>query len=526
MLVVRDYEAERLQIQDTLDALKTPEERNRLGQFATPTAFARDILQHAKDLMPGHAKVRFMDPAIGTGSFFSALLNVFPEDQIAAATGFEIDPAFANAARGLWEGKGLELVGEDFTKAQAPRAEKDRFNLVICNPPYVRHHHIINGEKARLHSLAKEASGAALSGLSGLYCYFLCLSRVWMTNKGLAGWLIPSEFMDVNYGLPVKRYLLEKVTLEQIHRFDPNDVQFDDSLVSSAVVWFRKAKPAPGHEVLFTYGGSLSDPHITRRVSLEVLRREPKWTRFPRLEARENFSGLTLKDFFTIKRGLATGDNKFFVLDAEQIRERGLPRECFRPILPSPRFLKTEEVCTDENGVPLIERPLFLLDSRLPEDEIKERFPALSAYLREGKEKGVTDRYLCRHRSPWYAQENREASSFVCTYIGRSDKKGRRPFRFILNHSQATVANSYLVLYPKALLQRALSETPSLKNDIWKVLNGISAQSMLDEGRVYGGGLHKMEPKELGNVPADALADLMKISHSEGKQKDLYGVLP
>jgi adenine-specific DNA-methyltransferase len=34
--------------------------------------------------------------------------------------------------------------------------------------------------------------------------------------------LIPSEFMDVKYGGPLKQYLLDKVTLLRIHRFDPN----------------------------------------------------------------------------------------------------------------------------------------------------------------------------------------------------------------------------------------------------------------------------------------------------------------
>lgn len=51
---------------------------------------------------------------------------------------------------------------------------------------------------------------------------------------------MPSEFMDVNYGASVKRYLLDKVTLLHIHRFDPKEVQFGDALVSSAVVWFSK----------------------------------------------------------------------------------------------------------------------------------------------------------------------------------------------------------------------------------------------------------------------------------------------
>ncbi len=103
---------------------------------------------------------------------------------------------------------------------------------------------------------------------------------------------IPSEFMDVNYGQAVKRYLLDCVTLLHIHRFDPNDVQFADALVSSAVVWFRKSPPPKSHAVTFTFGGTLLEPKVSRTVSARALAQETKWTRFPAADIRSR-SGIS-----------------------------------------------------------------------------------------------------------------------------------------------------------------------------------------------------------------------------------------
>ena len=495
-----------------------------MGQFATPTGLAVDILKYANEQLGKCGTVRFIDPAIGTGSFYSALLGVFQESRIGAAVGYEIDSHYGAPAAELWRGMGLDVRIEDFTQAEAPE-DADKFSLLICNPPYVRHHHIVNGEKQRLKLRMQEACGVQISGLAGLYCYFLGLSHEWMSNGGLAGWLIPSEFMDVNYGSSVKRYLLDEVTLLHIHRFDPHDVQFDDALVSSSVVWFRKAPPPDAeHEVRFTYGGSLKRPKLDRMVPAVALRRDPKWTRYPMKESREAAGGPVLGDYFKIKRGLATGNNSYFILSVEEIEERKLPMEAFRPILPSPRYLPDDEVKADKNGNPVLDRRLFLLDCPWMEDEIMELYPKLWEYLEEGKEQGVAERYICQHRALWYTQENRPPAPFVCTYLGRSDKRSGRPFRFILNNSQATAANVYLMLYPKGPIERALRDSAELKRQVWRILNEICPNVMLGEGRVYGGGLHKLEPRELGNVPAAAISELLReTSPAAGeKQGELF----
>ncbi len=161
-------ESQRQALQAVLDGLKTQEERNVMGQFSTPIALANDILNHAKNIMPKRGKIRFLDPAIGTGSFYSALNNVFPATRIEAATGYEIDEHYGKPACELWSKTELNYRLADFTKQQPP-SEDEKYNLIICNPPYVRHHHI-NGQKECLQAKALEAANMKLPGLAGLYC--------------------------------------------------------------------------------------------------------------------------------------------------------------------------------------------------------------------------------------------------------------------------------------------------------------------------------------------------------------------
>jgi hypothetical protein len=89
--------------------------------------------------------------------------------------------------------------------------------------------------------------------------------------------------------------------------------------------------------------------------------------------------------------------------------------------------------------------------------------------------------------------------------MGRHESRNNKPFRFILNHSKAIAPNVYLMMYPKAELKNLLSKNPELIKSIWNTLNLIPIQSLIHEGRVYGDGLHKLEPRELANAPADLL---------------------
>jgi hypothetical protein len=330
-----------------------------------------------------------------------------------------------------------------------------------------------------------------------------------MQDEGLALWLIPSEFMDVNYGATLRRYLTERVTLLHIHRFCPTDVQFTDALVSSAVVVFRKSPPPPTHNARFSFAGSIEHPHSEALVPLDTLRRARKWTQFPGRTSIDNTGQLTLGDIFAIKRGLATGANSFFLLTELQIEEWKIPRHFVKPILPGPRHLTTNIIEAMPNGAPAVSPCLYLLDCSEPEERIKATWPRFFEYLQQGKAQNIHASYLTSRRTPWYSQEQRPPAPFLCTYMGRS-RNGKHPFRFLWNRSQATAHNVYLMLYPRGRLLDALNQHPELQTHIFEALQRITPAQLLSEGRVYGGGLHKVEPNELSQVPARLVLDSVK----------------
>lgn len=502
-------ESKRMQLQATIDNSKSIESRRRYGQFATPYELAREIISYGL-ILQGKKDISFLEPSLGTGAFYSALLAECDKQskRINSAIGIELDDDFFAAAQNLWGDTSINLVNGDFTEINC----FEKVNFLISNPPYVRHHYIAQEQKAELSKLTRNETGVSLSGLAGLYCYFILSAHKWLAPNAICGWLIPSEFMDVNYGSALKEYLLNNVHLLRVHRYNPESCKFDDALVSSCVVWFRNEVVGENYNVEFSFGGTHGKPEISRIVDKKSLEKCKKWTH---LADKANFSEqtrnahtLTLGDFFTIKRGLATGDNDFFILSKEQIEEFDLDMNFFTPILPSPRHLKCDEVFSDKNGYPCLDTQYFLLSCTLSEDEIKEHHPSIWNYLNRGKAT-TANRYLCKKRKVWYFQENRSVTPFLCSYMGRGSSEHTIPFRFILNHTNAIATNSYLMLYPKDFLCDAITQSPGILHKVWEALTNITASDLECEGRIYGGGLKKIEPKELACVKCPQLEKLL-----------------
>lgn len=162
---------------------------------------------------------------------------------------------------------------------------------------------------------------------------------------------------------------------------------------------------------------------------------------------------------------------------------------------------------SDEDGNVALPQKQYLFTCNLSEDVLEEKYPMVWEYIQEGVKRGVNKGYICSHRPLWYFCEDRKPAPFIVPYMGRGDSS-KKMFRFILNKTKAITTNVYLLLYPKDNYFKCLTDD-DLLNKVWQTSNKVTSEQFTVSGREYGGGLHKLEPKELLNIRVPTLSTLL-----------------
>lgn len=474
---------------------------NNNAIFITPPEYAQEMVEIALPFLKENY-IDFGDSSIGTGSLYLALLSAVRIERINSAIGVDVDENMAREARRKFTSRKLEVFHEDALLMNDNILSRKR-SFMLVNPPYNRSHDIPTEYRKRIEMLARENTGISVSGNAGLYVYHLLILDKWLKQNGLAVWLLPSSFLQTQYGLAVREYLTSKVTLLKIHTYDDRKEQFSNATISTTIIVFEKKEPnAFVNEVEVSHGFSAIQSTSAKIPLQSFVEEKDNWRKIIlKSSTKEAKSEYRICDLFDIKRGLATGANSFFVIDRKRAKELKIPNFAIKPILPKSRFIKGNVIEAEDDGYPKLDKQLVLIDCNLPESVIEKEYPEFYKYLNTAKEpdkngKCIVDRTLVRSRTPWYKQEKRLPSMYLLTYMGRS-KNTSPSLYFLLNKSNALALNTYLLLYPKSWLIDLFEQNKCLEDDLLMCLNDSAYLNIEDGVRVYAGALQKIEPKEL-----------------------------
>jgi len=463
------------------------EHRKKYAQFFTPELIS-DFM--ASWILGGKkGKLEILEPAFGLGVFCKSLYKLNPQIRV---VGYDIDKTiygYANQGFGKPE-YNVSIYNENYITA----SWTDKYDGIICNPPYLKFHDYDN---STLIPIVNSKLHTRLNGFTNIYTLFLLKSIYQMKEGSRMAYIIPSEFLNSDYGVEVKRTLIQSGVLKHVIIVDFTQCAFDDALTTACILLCEND---PNSD--FIYFSNIKNIDELRSSMDEYktyasrqLNPEVKWKQYYEDNKSSQYNNLVpFSTFAKVSRGIATGANDYFTFNTSKIDSFNIPESTFRRCICHAADVKTQ-IFTETDFENLVNgnKTVFLFNGRIDENE-----PHVKKYIRLGEETGVDKKYLTASRNPWYALENRLPSPI---WVSVFNRKG---LRFVRNKAGVYNLTTFHCVY----------NTGVIDTDILFVylVTNVAKEIFLDNSRQYGNGLVKFEPNDLnkGNI-----VDLRKLTAEE-----------
>ena len=475
------------------------EHMKSLGQFFTPFPIAQFM---AKWITSNPQCNTILDPAVGLGVFFRAILK---EADVTSyqLIGYDVDPQVLKKAKILFQGyeDSIRLINRDYMFNDW----NNRYDGIICNPPYQR----FQNYKNRNEILAEFQSrlGLALSGLTNLHTLFLLKSVNQLSENGRAAYILPSEFLNADYGVFIKRNLITHKSLKYVIVFDFTENLFDNVITTSCILLFDNSADIKAVE--FIAVKSLDDlaylesqfplyPNIKtsgKAVLYEDLDENIKWRAYYQKQNGSKYKNLVpLSTYGKIVRGIATGDNDYFTFNEQKKLEFEIEDKYLLPCLTKANkassYFFTKE---DFEKLRVAGKNVYLLNIT------DVTSSAVRRYIQLGEKLGVHKKYLTSHRTPWYSIESRPSAPILVTVFNRNG------LRFVRNEADVRNLTCFHCFY---LDMFAMDKIDIL---MAYLITDVAREIFNDNRREYGDGLEKFEPNDLNN---SKVIDLQVVSQN------------
>jgi adenine-specific DNA-methyltransferase len=498
MTTVKTYTASN-DIESEYSKFTSIKHRKKFAQFFTPFPIA-DLM--AKWLLGNEQLRDILEPAFGLGVFSRALLSHRENLNI---KGFEIDTNIFEKSKNIFENhENVHLQQNDYMYNDW----ENKYDGIICNPPYFKFHDYDNKNILRE---IEERTSFKLNGFTNLYSLFLLKSIYQLNTGGRAAYIIPSEFLNSDYGTLVKAYLVKSKTLRHIIVVNFEENVFDDALTTASILLC--ANDNKSEIVQFSNINTLNDLHkiesliegypnnlfATQIIKFEDLNPEIKWRAYYQEQNAIKFKHLvSFANYGKVVRGIATGSNEYFTFNPSKAQEYKIDSKYLLPCICKAADAKNSFFTTENfEELKTNDKFVFLLNAKNPADEYIKR------YIEIGVEQEVDKKFLTACRNPWYSLENRPPSPIWVSVFNRNG------LRFIRNEAGLSNLTTFHCIYLN------MFSTPKTDLLFAYLLTDVSKQIFDDNRREYGNGLQKFEPNDINKAK---MLDLEQVGSDTEKR--------
>lgn len=475
--------------------------RKKFAQFFTPPAIA-DLMA---DWLMGNPDLHdVLEPAFGLGIFSRMLLA---KSSNVAIKGFEIDNRiFGNAQNEFSSCPNINLQLQDYMYNDW----ENKYDGIICNPPYFKFHDYDN---KKIITEIEDRLSCKLNGFTNLYTLFLLKSIYQLKPNGRCAYIIPSEFLNSDYGKLVKAHLLKTRTLRYIFVFDFEENVFNDSTTTACIILC--ANDTATDKLQFTNIHFPNDLNLCKDMianypkvsnyakAYEAGEINPleKWKIYYQSHSKNNFKNLIpFSTYAKVMRGIATGANDFFTFNISKAKKYGIDEKYLLPCVCRSADIKGHTfTMPDFECLKDADKKIFILNAKDACDS------NVTEYLKKGENEGIDKKHLTASRKPWYALEKRPPSPIWVSVFNRNG------LRFIRNVAEVSNLTTFHCIY---LRNGIFSDIPI---DLFfaYLLTDTAKQIFENNAREYGNGLQKFEPNDLNH---GMVLDIASLPDSAKKQ--------
>lgn len=459
-------------------------EQRRLGAYYTPSPLSRLIAEWAIR----SSKDRVLDPSFGACSFLVAARETLkskgagsPDGQV---FGVDIDRralAFASATLAE-EHLASNIRIADFLQLSPWLLGPERFAAVIGNPPYIRHQWLEPQATQKLRA-SLEDLGFKLGGVSNSWAYFISHSVGFLKVGARLGFVLPGSALDVTYGRNLFEALAAKFheirLVRVLARLFPDTTEQSVIMLADGfgtgpgAVRYDQVNDLEGLAQLFaamSVRSSMPIPVASAWKAAVAPRALEVWNK-----VAASSRSAKLGEVARISIGSVTGANAFFVRTADDTAFLRCPSVS---IVAHARYVTTSLWSRDRQRAleraPARSRLLIIPANR------RLHSPALARAISEAEKAGISERFKCSLRDPWYSLDDARVPDAFLPYMFAS------PRGISVNNAKATSTNS---------LHRLWWSTPDSRTmhilTTWSSLFVFGLELL---GRSYGGGVLKIEP--------------------------------